>query len=100
MRSISRWIVSFAVFACLGSVASAQCNQDCPERRTISVNGSAQITADADMAIVRVGYKLYAPDAKTAYASALDTSNAVMQALTGSGVPKSAIESTSQILQH
>lgn len=99
MRSLSRWIVSLAVFACLGWVAGAQCNQDCPERRTISVNGSAQITADADLAIVRVGYKLYAPDAKTAYASALDTSNTVMQALTGSGVPKNAIESTSQILQ-
>jgi hypothetical protein len=63
------------------------------------VNGTAQITGDAALAIVRVGYKLYAPDAKAAYASALDTSNAVMQALTGSGVPKSAIESTSQVLQ-
>jgi uncharacterized protein len=100
MCKLSCRIVLLAVFACLGTAARAQCNQDCPERRTISVNGSAQVTADADLAIVRVGYKLYAPDAKSAYAGALDTSNAVMAALIGSGVPKSAIESTSQVLQH
>lgn len=79
--------------------ALAQCTENCPQRRTISVTGTAQVTADADTAIVHVGYKLYGPDAKTAYGSALDTSNAVMQALTASGIPKSAIESTSQVLQ-
>ncbi|MGB7265246.1 MAG: SIMPL domain-containing protein [Terracidiphilus sp.] len=105
MRSTSRWIVSLVTLAGLGSIAWGQCNvnccnQNCPERRTISVSGTGQVTADADLAVVHVGYKLFAPDAKTAYASALDTSNAVMQALTGSGIPKSAIESTSQVLQH
>lgn len=79
--------------------AQAQCNENCPQRRTISVTGTAQVTADADMAIIHVGYKLYGPDAKTAYSSALDTSNAVMQGLTASGVANSAIESTSQVLQ-
>lgn len=90
-------LVSLAGFAL---PASAQCNENCPPRRTISVTGTAQVTADADLAIVRVGYKLYAPDAKAAYADALDTSNAIMQALTASGVPKGDIESTSQVLQH
>jgi hypothetical protein len=79
--------------------AWAQCN-DCPQHRTISVSGTGVVTADADLAIVRVGYKLYGPDGKTAYASALETSNSIMSALTASGVPKSAIESTSQVLQH
>jgi uncharacterized protein len=79
---------------------TAQCNQNCPDRRTISVNGAAVITADADLAIVRVGYKLYGPDAKTTYTSATEASNAIMQALVASGVSKSAIESTSQVLQH
>lgn len=81
------------------SYLSAQCNT-CPERRTISVTGTGKVTADADLAIVRVGYKLYGADAKIAYASATATSNAIMKALTDSGITKDAIESTSQALQH
>jgi uncharacterized protein len=105
MRTLSRLTVLLLGIAGLGSVAWGQCNtnccnQTCPERRTISVNGSAEITADADLAVVRVGYKLNGPDAKSVYASALQTSNPVMQALTGSGIPTSVIESTSQVLQH
>lgn len=84
----------------LGVAAWPQNTQCCPVRRTISVNGTGTVTADADLAIVRVGYKLYGPDAKTAYGSALDASNAIMKALTDSGIPKSAIESTSQVIQH
>ncbi|SPE20111.1 conserved exported hypothetical protein [Candidatus Sulfotelmatomonas gaucii] len=105
MRNTSRSALLLVVLGGLGSIAWSQCNtnacsQCCPERRTISVTGTAQVTADADLAVVRVGYKLYGPDAKTAYASAVDTSNAIMQALTGSGIQKSVIESTSQVLQH
>ena len=105
MRIATRCIVFFVALAGLGSTAWGQCaanccSQNCLERRTISVNGTAQVTADADLAVVRVGYKLYGPDAKTAYANAVDTSNAIMQALTGSGIEKSAIESTGQVLQH
>lgn len=87
------------VLAGVGSFSLAQCNT-CPERRQISVNGTGKVTADADLAIVRVGYKLYGADAKSVYANAADTSSAIMKALTDSGIPKSAIESTSQVLQH
>jgi uncharacterized protein YggE len=87
------------VLAGVDSFSLAQCNT-CPERRQISVNGTGKVTADADLAIVRVGYKLYGADAKSVYANATETSNAIMKALTSSGVPKSAIESTSQVLQH
>jgi uncharacterized protein len=105
MKTLSRPGVLLLGIVGFGSIAWGQCNtnacnQCCPERRTIAVTGTAQVTADADLAVVRVGYKLYGPDAKTAYASAVDTSNAIMQALTGSGIQKSAIESTSQVLQH
>lgn len=79
---------------------SAQCNQNCPEKRVISVNASGSVTVDADLAVVHVGYKLYGADAKSAYASATATSNAVMDSLTGLGIAKDAIESTSQALQH
>lgn len=83
-----------------GASVWAQCNQNCPEKRTISVTGTGTVTADADHAIVRVGYKLYGPDARAAYATATDTSNAIMQALLGAGIEKGAIESTSQFVQH
>jgi uncharacterized protein len=87
-------------FLTLNYPAWSQRAQDCPERRTISVNATGLVTADADLAIVRVGYKIYGPDAKSAYASATETSSAIMQALTGSGIAKTSIESSSQALQH
>lgn len=99
MRRKAFLLVVWTALAGYSLPARAQCNENCPQRRTISVLGTAQVTADADLANVHVGYKLYGPDAKTAYASAVDTSNAIMQALTASGVPRSAIESTSQVLQ-
>ena len=79
---------------------TAQCNQNCPEKHSITVTATGSVTVDADLAIVHVGYKLYAADAKSAYASATETSNAIMSALTGQGIAKDAIESTSQALQH
>lgn len=100
MRVFPGWIVLVLVSTGLATIAQAQCTQNCPERRTISVNGTAQIIADADLAVVRVGYKLYGADAKTAYDHATEISNAIMSALTASGIAKSAIESTSQVLQH
>jgi hypothetical protein len=100
MRTAVLGFVALSGVAAAIPAAWAQCNQNCPERRTISVNGMGMVTADADLAIVHVGYKLYAPDGKAAYAAALDASNSIMSALTASGVPKASIESTSQILQH
>lgn len=91
--------VSLLLCVNLSATAFPQC-QSCPERRSLSVNASGTVTAMADLAIVRVGYKLYGPDAKSAYSAASATSNAIMQALLASGVPKSAIESSSQVIQH
>jgi uncharacterized protein YggE len=99
MRPAICSVLLLLVVPALTNDASAQCNS-CPDKRTISVNGTGRVTADADLAIVRVGYKLYGADAKTVYATATETSNAVMNALTHSGVAKNAIESTSQVLQH
>lgn len=96
-------VPSFVVAAALVAFSSSmggQCNQVCPDKRTISVNGTGTVTADADLAIVRVGYQLYGPDAKSAYGTAVETSNGILKALTGAGIPRDAIESTSQVLQH
>ena len=100
MRRVDRFLLLVLFTSMYSAGVLAQCNQNCPERRTITVTATGTAIADADLAIVRVGYKLYGMDAKSAYATASDTSNAIMQALTGSGVPKSSIESSSQVLQH
>ena len=99
MRSMLGSLLLFFVIAGIHPVSFAQCNS-CPDKRTISATGIGRVTADADLAIVRVGYKLYGADAKAVYATATETSNAIMNALTRSGVSKNAIESTSQVLQH
>jgi hypothetical protein len=99
MRSIVGSTILLFVLSGVNSTSFAQCNT-CPDKRIISVNGTGKVTADADLAIVRVGYKLYGADAKAVYAKATETSNAIMDALMHSGIPKSAIESTSQVLQH
>lgn len=90
-----------ALFVLLsGGSGFAQCAQSCPEHRTIAVSGSGTVTVDADLAIVHVGYRQYAADAKGAYANATETSNAIMKALTGLGIAKTEIESSTQQLQH
>jgi uncharacterized protein YggE len=81
-------------------MAQTPCNPTCPERRTISVTATGTVSAEADIAVVHVGYKLFDADAKSAYAQASAASKGIMEALTGSGIPKSAIESTSQVIQH
>jgi hypothetical protein len=91
-------ILLLSVLCGLTSSTFAQCNT-CPDKRIISVTGTGKATADADLAIVRVGYKLYGADAKAVYATATETSNAIMNALITSGISKSAVESTSQVLQ-
>ena len=99
MRSmLCSFLLLFVLFG-VNRSSFAQCSS-CPDKRTISVTGVGRVTADADLAVVRVGYKLYGADAKTIYATATQTSNEIMNALTHSGVAKNAIESTSQVLQH
>ncbi len=100
MRMLTRWCGVVLSLSMCSLVALAQCNQNCPERRTLSVSATGTVTAEADLAIVRVGYKLFGADAKSAYAEASDTSNAIMQALISSGIAKTAIESSSQVIQH
>lgn len=100
MRRAIPVCVLAGVFGMWAARADAQCNQQHPPQRTIAVTATGSVTVDADVAIVHVGYKLYAADAKSAYAAATETSNGIMSALTGRGIAKDAIESTSQALQH
>lgn len=102
MRFATRISILFVMFAAAALTVCAQAAKgtECPPQRTISVSGSATVSVDADLAVVHVGFKFYAPDANTAYAKATQTSNAIMSALTGLSIPKTDIEGSDQSLQH
>ena len=81
-------------FACVA--ASAQQIAVNKDNRTIAVTATDKATADADTAVVHIGFQVFAPDEKAAYALGSKTSNAITDALKKSGVPASAIESEAQ----
>ena len=86
-----------AIALCATTVAvSAQTIQVSKENRTISVTATDKVTALADTATVHVGFIAYGPDSAAAYANGSRISNAIVKALTASGVPSSAIESENQ----
>ncbi len=78
------------------SVLSAQQITVSKENRTIAVTTDDTATADADTAVVHIGFQNYAADEQTAYADASKVSNAIATALANAGVKKDAIESQSQ----
>jgi uncharacterized protein YggE len=67
--------------------------------RTIAVTATDSAAAPADVATVNIGYRIYAPDAQTAYANGSKISNTIVQALLDAGIEKKSIESDEQQLQ-
>jgi len=68
------------------------------ENKTIAISTSDDASALADIAVVTVGFSSYGKDQDGTYASATQTSNAIIAALTAAGVPKDAIQSNDQNL--
>jgi len=68
------------------------------ENKTIAISTSDDASALADIAVVTVGFNSYGKDQDGTYADATKTSNAIILALTSAGVPKDAIQSSSQSL--
>jgi uncharacterized protein len=64
--------------------------------RTIAVTATDKATADAEAAIVHVGFQVYAADSQSAYALGSKTSNAIVAALKKAGAEDSAIQSEAQ----
>jgi uncharacterized protein YggE len=86
-----------AIAVCASAIAvSAQTIQVSRENRTISVTATDKVTAVADIATVHVGFITYGPSSDVAYANGSRLSNAIVKALSGAGVPSSAIESENQ----
>jgi uncharacterized protein YggE len=76
--------------------ASAQTIQVNKDNRTIAITATDKINVMADVASVHIGFIAYGPDSDAAYAAGSRTSNAIVKALTASGVPSDAIESENQ----
>jgi hypothetical protein len=66
------------------------------ENKTIAISTSDDASALADIAVVTVGFNSYGKDQDGTYADATKTSNAIITALTSAGIPKDAIQSSSQ----
>ena len=98
---IKRTLLGIALGALLCvTVASAQTIQVDRNNRTIAVTASDKASAEADTAIVTVGFQIYAPDASTAYSQGSQHSNAILDALKKAGVADKAIESQDQKLNY
>jgi uncharacterized protein len=94
-----------AVFAAVVSLfgfwemAQAQTIAVDRNNRTIAVTASDKATADADLAVVHVGFQVFGADEASTYADGSKISNAIIDALKKAGVPDKAIESENQNLQ-
>lgn len=80
------------------SAAHAQTIQVDKNNRTIAITATDTATAEADIAVVSIGFDTYAPDAAAAYRQGSQISNAILDALKQAGVPDKSIESREQNL--
>jgi len=87
-----------ALFVAASLPAFAQQIQINKENKTIAISTSDDASALADVALVHVGFHTFGKDQDGTYADATRISNAISSSLLAAGVPKSAIESTSQSL--
>jgi uncharacterized protein YggE len=98
LRLIALSTLSIAILPLATSAAPAQEIQISKDNKTISITASAEASTLADTAVVTIGFKDYGKDQDSTYAEASKTSNAIISALTSSGLQKDAIQSQQQNL--
>jgi len=98
MKGTRQW-TAWAVLICAAG-AGAQTIQVDKNNRTIAVTATDKASAEADLAVVTVGFQIYAPDAATAYDRGSKLSNAILDAVKKAGVADKAIESQDQKLNY
>ena len=69
-----------------------------PANRTLTVSAEGNVSVDADVAILHVGFTTLPTDSKAAYAAGAQTSNAIIGAIKEAGIAESAIHSEWQRL--
>ena len=89
---------TIVMIAGLFGLAKAQTIKVDKNNRTIAVTASDKATADADLAVVHIGFQDFGPDEPTTYSDGSKTSNAIVDALKKAGIPDKAIESENQNL--
>lgn len=92
------WLALVAGALGMMGFAHAQTIKVDKDNRTIAVSATDKATADADLAVVHIGFQVFGPDEPTTYANGSKTSNAIIDALKKSGVPEKSIESENQNL--
>lgn len=66
--------------------------------RTLAVTAHDQVSVEAEVAVLHVGFDTQPMDAKAAYAEGARTSNAILGAIKAAGIEESAIRSETQYL--
>src|SRR5271155_3644184 len=85
------------VLLCAGTIhVFAQAIQVNKENKTIAITTNDSADADADTAIVHIGFELFAADADAAYSKGSTASNNIIKAINGIGVAKDSIQSDTQ----
>lgn len=77
---------------------SAQQIQIGKDNKTIAITTADEASALADTAVVTIGFNSFGKDQDTNYADATETSNAIVSAITASGISKDAVQSSEQAL--
>jgi uncharacterized protein len=91
--------LSIVATLCLAALpVAAQQIQVSKDNKTISVTATEEASALADTAVVSIGFNSFGKDEASTYTDATKTSNAIVSAITASGVAKDAIQSQEQNL--
>lgn len=80
------------------NLLAAQTIQVNQNNRTIAVTTSDKAIADADIAVIHIGFEQFAATADEAYDAGSQASNAVISALRKAGIPDTSVESQGQNL--
>lgn len=95
-----RGVFSFILAgASLGLHGQMQIAPNPEQRHMLTAEGTAIVSANADLAVIWANCKVYGPDAKTANANAADLANTMQHAFASLGLPEGAVNSTSPVLQ-
>lgn len=89
MRTAIFWIFFPLVFVALLNAQQVQVNR---ENRTIAVNATETVNADADVATISLGYHNYGVAQKETYDANVRASVAVLDSLAKAGITKDQIE--------
>lgn len=98
VRMISAAVLFLSPLTMAAQASQVELKVD-PSNRTLTVSAEGDVSAEADIAVLHVGFETGLQDAKSAYAEGTRTSNAIIDALKGAGVEESAIRSESQHLE-